>query len=89
MTNSIITLRLKEELEPINGRLGAIEGRLDCVEAEMKQLKEGQALLKKEIIDSISTYTAKLESCGDNKTEVLNKRAFAVETEIQRLARTL
>ncbi|WML48427.1 hypothetical protein RCG23_24850 [Neobacillus sp. PS3-34] len=61
--------------------------RLDTIEKDVKELKTGQEMLQKNIIVSLGQYTEKIAAHFDNKTEALNKRVYAVETEIQRLIR--
>ncbi|MGP7816120.1 hypothetical protein [Niallia sp. 01092] len=75
---------LKEELEPINKRLDGYEQRFDGFEQrfdtlseEIKELKDGQARLQKNIIESLGQYTEKIAEHVDNKTEALNKRVYA------------
>lgn len=71
---------LKEELEPINKRL-------DIIEKDVKEIRTGQVQLQKNIIESLGQYTERIAGHVDNKTAVLNKRVYDVETEIQRLTR--
>jgi len=92
---------LKEELIPINKRFDIIErdfndlktGQekfqrdLNGVKTGLNELKIGQEKLQKNLIESLGAYTEKIAEHVDHKTEALNKRVFAVETEIQRLTR--
>ncbi|MFE8699843.1 hypothetical protein ACFYKX_04320 [Cytobacillus sp. FJAT-54145] len=52
-----------------------------------KNLELGQAKLENNLIKSIETYTEKIIEHIDLKMEVLNKRTFNVETEIERLSK--
>jgi hemerythrin-like domain-containing protein len=78
---------LKEELEPINNRLYDIEINVKDLNKDVKDIKTGQEKLQKNIIESLGQYTEKIADHVDDKTAVLNKRVYAVETEIQRLTR--
>ena len=78
---------LKEELEPINNRLNDIEINVKDLNKDVKDIKTGQEKLQKNIIESLGQYTEKIANHVDDKTAVLNKRVYAVETEIQRLTR--
>ena len=78
---------LKEELEPINNRLNGIEINVKDLNKDVKDIKTGQEKLQKNIIESLGQYTEKIADHVDDKTAVLNKRVYAVETEIQRLTR--
>ena len=78
---------LKEELEPINNRLNDIEINVKDLNKDVKDIKTGQEKLQKNIIESLGQYTEKIADHVDDKTAVLNKRVYAVETEIQRLTR--
>lgn len=71
---------LREELEPMNKRLGVIE-------KDVKEIKAGQEQLQKNIIESLGQYTERIADHVDDKTAALNKRVYDVETDIQRLTR--
>ena len=85
---------LKEELEPNNKRLVVIEKDVNVIRKEVdvmgkavKNIKTGQEQLQKSIIESLGQYTERIANHVDDKTAVLNKRVYNVETEIQRLTR--
>jgi hemerythrin-like domain-containing protein len=92
---------LKEELEPINKRLVVIEKDVNVIGKEVdvirkevdvmgkavKDIKTGQEQLQKNIIESLGQYTERIANHVDDKTAVLNKRVYNVETEIQGLTR--
>jgi len=65
------------------------EMRVDINELKQGQnrLEVGQEKLQKNLVDSLGTYTDKIVDHIDDKTEVLNKRVYKVETEIERLSR--
>jgi hemerythrin-like domain-containing protein len=65
------------------------EMRLDINELKQGQnrLEFGQEKLQKNLVDSLGSYTEKIVEHIDNKTEVLNKRVYKVESEIERLSR--
>ena len=80
--------------EGANKRLDAIEknlvehnNRYEVIEQDVKDLKTGQERFQKYIIQSLGEYTEKIAEHVDIKTEALNKRVFALESEIQRLTR--
>lgn len=78
---------IDNRLDGMNNRLNGIDNRLDGIEQEIKEVKTGQEKLQKSIIKSIGEYTEKIADYVDVKTEVLNKRVFKLETEVQRLTR--
>jgi prefoldin subunit 5 len=88
----------QEELKPIHKRLDLIEQNVSSLKAGQERLELDFKILKQEvpglkagqekihnIIKSVAEYTEKIVEHFDNKTEVLNKRVFAVETEILRI----
>ncbi|WP_416828240.1 hypothetical protein [Ectobacillus polymachus] len=62
------------------------EMRVDINELKKGQnrLEVGQEKLQKHLVDSLGLYTEKIVDHIDDKTEVLNKRVYKVETEIER-----
>lgn len=113
---------LKEELTPINERLGTIEKVTAGMKADIGQLKQdtavmkkdiirlkqdtqqlkgdtkqlkvdmveiklGQEKLQKNIIENLGEYTEKMIEHNDNKAEVLNKRVFKLEAEMERVTK--
>ncbi|MGB3259800.1 hypothetical protein [Paenisporosarcina sp.] len=57
-----------------------LEAGLDRVEIGLKGLQEN-------LVDCLGLYTEKIVEHVDNKTEVLIKRVFKVESEIEKLSR--
>ncbi|MCP3739974.1 hypothetical protein [Rossellomorea sp. BNER] len=78
---------MEETLQQILNELK--EMRVDIKELKQGQnrLEDGQERLQKNLIDSLGAYTEKIVDHVDNKTEVLNKRVFKVESEIERISR--
>jgi archaellum component FlaC len=76
-----------ERLDGIDKRLNGFEQRFERVENGINELKSGQEQLQKNLIVSLGNYTEKIVEHVDDKTGALNKRVFAVETEVQRLTR--
>ncbi|WP_416828232.1 hypothetical protein [Ectobacillus polymachus] len=62
------------------------EMRVDINELKQGQnrLEVGQEKLQKNLVDSLGLYTDKIVDHIDDKTEVLNKRVYKAETEIER-----
>jgi len=52
-----------------------------------KRLEAGQEKLQKNLVESIGLYTDKIVDYVDDRTEVLNKRVYKVESEIERTSR--
>nr|WP_285841975.1 hypothetical protein [Sutcliffiella horikoshii] len=65
------------------------EVRLDINELKQGQnrLEVGQEKLQKNLVDSLGLYTEKIVAHVDDRTEVLNKRVYKVESELERLSR--
>lgn len=63
--------------------------RLDINEVKQGQnrLATSQELLQKNLVDSLGLYADKIVDHFDDKAEVLNKRVYKVETEVERLSR--
>ncbi|WP_218781240.1 hypothetical protein, partial [Bacillus sp. EB106-08-02-XG196] len=55
------------------------------VEQAINELKIEQKENHKSVIKYLGDYSEKITDHFDNKTDALNKRVFAVETELQRL----
>ncbi|MFN2747612.1 hypothetical protein ACINLE_06145 [Bacillus sp. z60-18] len=72
-------------LNKMDQRFDGMDQRLNRLETDVKDLKKGQELLQKNIIESIGRYTDNITEYVDVKSAALNQRVFAVETEIQRL----
>lgn len=78
---------IEPHLDTIDTRLNTIDTRLNVIEQDVKEIKIGQEKLSKNIIESLGQYTDKIAEHVDVKTEVLNKRVYALETEVERLTR--
>jgi hypothetical protein len=46
--------------------------RLDCIEQNLKYLKEGQEILQKNILKSLGNFTEKIVEKVDNKSETFS-----------------
>ncbi|UFU00631.1 hypothetical protein KO561_06765 [Radiobacillus kanasensis] len=78
------------ELKGIKTDIGELKGiKTDIEELKMGQarLEAGQQKLQKNLIESLGTYTEKITEHVDDKTEVLNKRVYKVESKTERLSR--
>jgi hypothetical protein len=70
---------IKEEIEPVKKDLENVKQELLV---EIKQVKQQ---ITKDISTSLSQYSKKLEEYVDTKTEVLNKRVYKLEVEMERI----
>lgn len=77
---------LKEARADIN-ELKEVRADINELIQGQNRLEVGQEKLQKNLVDSLGLYTDKIVDHIDNKTEVLNKRVYKVETEIERLSR--
>ncbi|PLS02447.1 hypothetical protein [Neobacillus cucumis] len=82
------------ELQKMNTRLENLETGQQKLESGqlklhlyVKEVKNGQEKLQKNLIQSIGDHTEKMIQYTDDKTDALNKRLFNVETEIEKLLR--
>jgi uncharacterized phage infection (PIP) family protein YhgE len=57
------------------------------IEQSINELKNEQKENHKSVIRYLGDYSEKITDHFDNKTDALNKRVFAVETELQRLSK--
>ncbi|MCM2532390.1 hypothetical protein NDK43_08300 [Neobacillus pocheonensis] len=73
---------MNKRLEVIRQDGKEMNKRLDGIDKDLKDLKSGQERLSQNIIESLGLYSEKIADHVDNKTAELNKRVFAVETEI-------
>jgi gas vesicle protein len=70
---------IKEEIEPVKKDLENVKQELLV---EIKQVKQQ---ITKDISTSLSQYSKNLEEYVDTKTEVLNKRVYKLEVEMERI----
>lgn len=95
MIGGIISLYyLGAEVSSVEDILKQILSELKDIKTDIGELKTGQARLvvgqqklQQNLIESLGTYTEKITEHVDDKTEVLNKRVYKVESEIERLSR--
>jgi chaperonin cofactor prefoldin len=78
---------MRQELQNVSHRLDNLEQGQKEIRLELNELKKGQEQLQKNIIDNMGLYNKKILEYVDDKTEALNKRVYAVETDIQRILR--
>ncbi|WP_044748438.1 hypothetical protein, partial [Bacillus alveayuensis] len=78
---------LENSQKQLNERLDSLEQGQKEIRFELVELKKGQEQLQKNLIDSLGAYTEKIVEYVDDKTSALNKRVYAVETDIQRILR--
>jgi len=64
-----------------------LESHQQTLEAGLERVENGIQNLQEKLVDSLVLYTEKIVQHVDNKTEVLNKRVFKVESEIERFSR--
>ena len=78
------------ELKELKSDIGELKGlKTDIGELKTGQarLEVGQQKLQQNLIESLGTYTEKITEHVDDKTEVLNKRVYKVESELERFSR--
>ncbi|WP_051591237.1 hypothetical protein [Bacillus sp. UNC438CL73TsuS30] len=78
---------MKQDFKHLKDGQERLEEDVQELKQDIKDIKTGQELLQKNIIKSLGEYTEKIANHVDNKTSALNKRVYAVETEIERLIR--
>lgn len=78
---------LKEDMSEVKSDVSVLKEDVTQLKSDMADVKAGQERLQRNIMDSLGTYTEKIIEYFDNKTEVLNKRVYRVETEVERLSR--
>lgn len=78
---------MEETLKQILYEIKEMRSDINELRQGQKRLEDGQERLQKNLIDSLGAYTEKIVDHVDDKTEVLNKRVFKVESEIERLSR--
>ncbi|ESU33510.1 hypothetical protein G3A_06210 [Bacillus sp. 17376] len=74
---------MREDMEDLK----VIRADLNDLKEGQKRLEIGQEKLQKNLIASLGLYTDKIVEHFDASTEVLNKRVYKAETEIERLSR--
>ncbi|MGF2616362.1 hypothetical protein FZC84_01085 [Rossellomorea vietnamensis] len=82
------------ELQGIKTDVGDLKTDVGSLKTDVLELKTGQARLEnglqklqKNFIESLDVNTEKITDHIDNRTEVLNKRVYHVESDIERLIR--
>lgn len=74
---------MREDMEDLK----VIRADLNDLKEGQNRLEIGQEKLQKNLIASLGLYTDKIVEHFDASSEVLNKRVYKVETEIERLNR--
>lgn len=74
-------------LKQILSELKDIKTDIGELKTGQTRLEIGQQKLQQNLIENLGTYTEKITEHVDDKTEVLNKRVYKVESEIERLSR--
>ena len=85
---------IKEEIEPVKKDLENVKQGLENVKQGLENVKQELLVeirqVKQQIIKDISTslsqYPKNSEEYVDNKTEVLNKRVYKLEVEMERIS---
>jgi len=78
---------LEVSLQNLESGQKRLEAHQQTLEAGLDRVENGIQNLQENLVDSLGLYTEKIVQHVDNKTEVLNKRVFKVESEIERLSR--
>ncbi|WP_456276529.1 hypothetical protein [Bacillus sp. AK128] len=78
---------MEKLLIEILGKLNSIETKIDTLESGQKDIKESVHRIELSQPQDIVALLERMNKTLENKTEVLNKRVFNVETEIERLNR--
>ncbi|MDF0728982.1 hypothetical protein PY093_20425 [Cytobacillus sp. S13-E01] len=78
---------MEDILKQILSELKEIKTDIGELKTGQARLEVGQQKLQQNLIESLGTYTEKITEHVDDKTEVLNKRVYKVESEIERLSR--
>jgi uncharacterized phage infection (PIP) family protein YhgE len=73
-------------IELKNGQV-KLGNKAEMLEQAINELKNEQKENHKSVIRYLGDYSEKITDHFDNKTDALNKRVFAVETELQRLSK--
>jgi hemerythrin-like domain-containing protein len=80
-------IQILSELKNMRSDINDIKKGQQNLEAGLERVEAGLNSLQENLVDSLGMYTEKIVEHVDNKTEVLNKRVFKVESEIERLSR--
>ncbi|RSL33934.1 hypothetical protein D7Z54_07395 [Salibacterium salarium] len=78
---------MEDILKQILSELKEIKTDIGELKTGQARLEVGQQNLQQNLIKSLGTYTEKITEHVDDKTEVLNKRVYKVESEIERVSR--
>ncbi|WP_216831416.1 hypothetical protein [Alkalihalobacterium elongatum] len=78
---------MEDILKQILCELKEIKTDIGDLKTGQARLEVGQQKLQQNLIEGLGTYTEKISEHVDDKTEVLNKRVYKVEAEIERLSR--
>ncbi|MFX3628032.1 MAG: hypothetical protein ACE3JR_01505 [Ectobacillus sp.] len=78
---------LKQGQESMKADIQRLKQGQESMKADIQELKQGQEKLQKNLVESLGSYTAKIVEHIDSRTEVLNRRIFTLETDIQKMAR--
>ncbi|WP_019156363.1 hypothetical protein [Robertmurraya massiliosenegalensis] len=85
---------MRVDISEVKGDVNEIRVDVNELKVDVNDLKQGQdrlevglEKLQKNLVESLDLYTDKIVNHVDDKIEVLNKRVFKVETEIERLTR--
>ncbi|WP_246944973.1 hypothetical protein [Bacillus pinisoli] len=78
---------MEKLLIEILSKLNSIETKIDTLESGQKEIKESVHRIELSQPQDIVALLERMNKTLENKTEVLNKRVFNVETEIERLNR--
>lgn len=78
---------MEDILKQILSELKEIKTDIGELKTGQVRLEVGQQKSQQNLIESLGTYTEKISGHVDDKTEVLNKRVYKVESEIERLSR--
>jgi vacuolar-type H+-ATPase subunit D/Vma8 len=85
---------IDSKIDNLDTKVDSLETKVDSLETKVVNLEHGQKEIKESVhrieLSQPQDIVALLERMNknlENKTEVLNKRVFNVETEIERLNR--
>ncbi|MFX3659962.1 MAG: hypothetical protein ACE3JN_07765 [Ectobacillus sp.] len=81
------TYNIKQGQESMKADIQGLKQGQESMKADIQELKQGQEKLQKNLVESLGSYTAKIVEHIDSRTEVLNRRIFTLETDIQKMAR--
>ncbi|WP_407268275.1 hypothetical protein [Radiobacillus sp. PE A8.2] len=78
---------MEDILKQILGELKGIKTDIGVLKTGQARIESGQQKLQQNLIESLGSYTEKITEHVDDKTEVLNKSVYKVESELKRLSR--